>query len=60
MLELYSIKWEFDISKVDKKDFDKLEDSIFEEDEITLQDQNKIIPQDLGGNRAKTACCNIF
>lgn len=38
MLELYSIKWEFDISKVDKKDFDKLEDSIFEEDESTLQE----------------------
>lgn len=32
-LELYEIKWEFDRSKINAADYDKIENTILEEDE---------------------------
>ena len=55
MLALYSIKWNFDQSKIDLKEFDRLNDD--PEEEIIEDNLNEI--GDMSTN-AKTACCNIF
>jgi len=50
VLELYSIKWNFDISCIDKREFEKLEDGQVEEDESPYakptgkKGSNKLMP----------------
>ena len=68
-IELYAIKWEFDRSNINQKDFDKLEDAIVEEDEghdnsnhtqkgrANNYNSNKTLGDKSG---AKTACCSLF
>ncbi len=64
-LELFAIQWDYDMSNIDQKNYEKLEDQNVREDEPQYKPR-KDSPTKKGpttqqpDNRAKTACCDIF
>lgn len=52
MLALYAIKWDFDKTEINLKEYERIEDGGVEE--YHEDNVNDI------GDSTKTACCNIF
>jgi hypothetical protein len=57
MLELYSIKWRFDLSSIDKREYDRIDDKTVDDPDPKANVSG--LNADLS-HRSKTACCSIF